>query len=105
MDLSTRRIPDTETTVLSFVKEHAPYLKNFESMAELQDTATDINTSGKNVAFMYTKDAEKFSLEMPLPFYQYPLQVQKLETEIPCEARTAGLIIYYPLSMLLAYGV
>lgn len=105
MDLATRRIPDTETTVLSFVKEHAPYLKNFESMAELQDTATDINTSGKNVAFMYTKDAEKFSLEMPLPFYQYPLQVQKLETEIPCEARTAGLIIYYPFSMLLAYGV
>lgn len=60
---------------------------------------------GKNVAFMYTKDPEKFSLEIPLPFYQYPLQVQKLETEIPCETRTAGLIIYYPLSMLLAYGI
>ena len=59
-------------------------------------------TKMKNEA---NKDAEKFSLEMPLPFYQYPLQVQKLETEIPCEARTAGLIIYYPLSMLLAYGV
>ena len=105
MDLSTRRIPDTETTVLSFIKDHAPYLKNFESMAELQDSATDINPTGKNVAFMYTKDPEKFSLEIPLPFYQYPLQVQKLETEIPCETRTAGLIIYYPLSMLLAYGI
>jgi hypothetical protein len=105
MDLATRRIPDTETTVLSFIKEHAPYLKNFESMAELQDTATDINTSGKSIAFMYTKDPDKFSLEIPLPFYQYPLQVQKLETEIPCETRTAGLIIYYPLSMLLAYGI
>jgi len=74
-------------------------------MAELQSTATDINTSGKNVMFMYTKDAEKFSLEIPLPFYQYPLQVKNLETEIPCEQRTAGLIIYYPLSMVLAYGV
>ncbi len=105
MDLATRRIPDTETTVLSFLKEHAPYLKNFESMAELQDTATDINTSGQNVAFMYTKDPDKFSLEVPMPFYQYPLQVTKLETEIPCETRTAGLIIYYPLSMLLAYGI
>lgn len=105
MKLATKRIPDTDTTVLSFLKEHAPYLKNFESMAELQDTATDINTSGKNVAFMYTKNPEKFSLEIPLPFYQYPLQVTKLETEIPCEQRTAGLIIYYPLSMLLAYGV
>lgn len=105
MDLATRRIPDTDITVLSFLKEHAPYLKNFESMAELQDSAKDINTSGKNVAFMYTKSAEKFSLEIPLPFYQYPLQVKGLETEIPCEARTAGLIIYYPLSMLLAYGI
>lgn len=106
MDLSTRRIPDTETTILSFLKDHAPYLKNYESMSELQDSApSDINPSGKNVAFMYTKDAEKFSLEIPLPFMQYPLQVTKLETEIPCEARTAGLIIYYPLSMLLAYGI
>ena len=105
MDLATRRIPDTETTVLSFLKDHAPYLKNFESMAELQDTATDVNPIGKNVAFLYTKSEEKFSLEIPLPFYQYPLQVQKLETEVPCETRTAGLIIYYPLSMLLAYGI
>ncbi len=105
MDLATRRIPDTETTILSFLKEHAPYLKNFESMAELQDSATEINASGKSIAFMYTKDPDKFSLEIPLPFYQYPLQIVKLETEIPCETRTAGLIIYYPLSMLLAYGI
>lgn len=105
MDLANRRIPDTEITVLSFLKKNAPYLKNFESMPELQDTAKDINPSGKNVAFMYTKDPEKFSLEIPLPFYQYPLQVQKLETEVPCETRTAGLIIYYPLSMLLAFGI
>lgn len=105
MDLSTRRIPDTETTILSFIKAHAPYLKNFESMAELQDTATDVNPTGKNVAFMYTKSEEKFSLEIPLHFYQYPLQITKLETEVPCEQRTAGLIIYYPLSMLLAIGI
>lgn len=105
MDLATRRIPDTDITILSFIKAHAPYLKNFESMAELQDTASDVNTSGKNVMFMYTKDPEKFSLEIPLPFYQYPLQVENLETKIPCESRTAGLIIYYPLSMALAYGI
>lgn len=105
MDLATRRIPDTDITILSFLKAHAPYLKNFVSMPELQDTAKDINQSGRNVAFMYTKNEEKFSLEIPLPFYQYPLQVQKLETEVPCETRTAGLIIYYPLSMLLAYGI
>lgn len=105
MDLATRRIPDTDITILSFIKAHAPYLKNFESMPELQASAKDVNPSGKNALFMYTKNEEKFSLEIPLPFYQYPLQVQKLETEVPCETRTAGLIIYYPLSMVLAYGI
>lgn len=105
MELATRRIPDTDTTILSFIKEHAPYLKNFESMAELQEDALDVNPTGQNVAFLYTKDKEKFSLEIPLMFYQHPLQVKNLETEVACEARTAGLIIYFPFSMLLAYGV
>lgn len=105
MDLANRRIPDTETTILSFVKKNAPFLKNFESMPELQGTNKDVNPTGKDVAFMYTKSEEKFSLEIPLHFYQYPLQVVKLETEVPCEQRTAGLIIYYPLSMLLAFGI
>ena len=40
-----------------------------------------------------------------MPFYQYPLQVRNLETVIPCEARTAGVIVYYPLSCLIAVGV
>lgn len=105
MDLANRRIPDTETTILSFIKKNAPYLKNFESMAELQGTNEDVNPTGKDVAFMYTKSEEKFSLEIPLHFYQYPLQVDNLETKIPCEQRTAGLIIYYPLSMLLSLGI
>ena len=40
-----------------------------------------------------------------MPFYQYPAQVRNLETVIPCEARTAGVIVYYPLSALIAVGV
>jgi len=28
-----------------------------------------------------------------------------LETIIPCEARTAGVIVYYPFSALIAVGV
>ena len=35
MDISTRRIPDTSTTVLAFIQEHAPYIKNVVSTAEL----------------------------------------------------------------------
>ena len=40
-----------------------------------------------------------------MPFYQHPLQYEKLETIIPCESRVVGAMIYYPLSALIAVGV
>lgn len=110
MDISTRRIPDTATTVLSFLLEHAPFIKNVVTTAELDADSVDTNpyaaaVDGQGVAFLFKNDKRKLSLENPMPFYQYPLQVEKLETIIPCEARTAGVIVYYPLSCLIAVGV
>ena len=110
MDISTRRIPDTSTTVKAFLLEHAPYLKNIVSAPELDADSVDTNpyakdSGGKGVAFLFTNDARKLTLENPMPFYQYPLQVRNLETVIPCEARTAGVIVYYPMACLIAVGV
>lgn len=108
IDISTRQIPNTGYTVLKFLLENAPYLKNVVSAAELQADAGETNPyseQGKNVALLFKKDARKLTIEHPLPFYQYPLQAKGLEIEIPCEARTAGAIIYYPLSALIAVGV
>ena len=114
MHISTKRIPDTNTTVKSFILEHAPYLKEIISAAELDADSVETNpyakpagstTVGQGVAFMFKNDARKLALENPMPFYQYPLQVRNLETIIPCEARTAGVIVYYPLSALIAVGV
>ena len=110
MDISTRRIPDTSTTVKAFLLEHAPYLKEIISTAELDADSVDTNpyakaAGGQGVAFLFKNDPMKLTLENPMPFYQYPLQVRNLETVIPCEARTAGVIVYYPLSALIAVGV
>ena len=110
MDISTRRIPDTSTTVKAFLLEHAPYLKEIISTAELDADSVETNpyakaTGGQGVAFLFKNDPMKLTLENPMPFYQYPLQVRNLETVIPCEARTAGVIVYYPLSALIAVGV
>ncbi|MFG6334793.1 MAG: DUF2184 domain-containing protein [Lachnospiraceae bacterium] len=105
IDLATRRIPDTETTVLKFIMEHAPYLKEVREANELQADSTDINPTGSAVAFLFTNDERKLSLEIPMHFYQYPLQEKGLEIEIPCEQRVAGMVIYYPLSALIAEGV
>lgn len=111
MDISTRRIPDTSTTVKSFLLEHAPYLKDIVSAAELDSDSVETNPyakdngSGQGVAFLFKNDERKLTLENPMPFYQYPLQARNLEVVVPCEARTAGVIVYYPLSCLIAIGV
>ena len=78
--------------------------------AELDADSVETNPyaleeNGQGVAFLFKNDKRKMALENPMPFMQYPLQVQGLETVIPCEARTAGVIFYYPLSALIAVGV
>ena len=123
MDISTRRIPDTSTTVLKFLLDHAPYIKEVISTAELDADSPETNpyavsgvsysigatsyttSEAVGVAFLFKNDVRKLALENPMPFKQYPIQVRNLETVIPCEARTAGVIVYYPLSALIAVGV
>lgn len=110
IDISTRQIDNTGYTVKRFILENAPYLKEIVSASELQADAVDINPyaagdTPKSVAFLFTKSPKKFTIEHPMPFYQYPVQPKGLEIEVPCEARTAGAIIYYPLSALIALGV
>lgn len=105
IDISTRQIPNTGYTVKKFLLENAPYLKDIVSAPELAGTNAATNPLGADVALLYTNSADKFSLEIPMAFYQYPLQNRNLEVIVPCEERVAGIIMYYPLSALIAVGV
>ena len=105
IDISTRQIPNTGFTVKKFLMENAPYLEEIISAPELMAKNKEMNPYGENVALLYTNDEEKFSLEIPMPFYQYPIQIRNLETIVPCEERVAGIVLYYPLSALIAVGV
>lgn len=105
IDISTRQIPNTGFTVKKFLLENAPYLKNIISAPELSAENAATNPYGVDVAMLYTNSADKFSLEIPMAFYQYPLQNRNLEVIVPCEERVAGIVLYYPLSALLAVGV
>lgn len=114
LDISTRQIENTGYTIKKFVLENAPYLKDIVAASELQADCPETNPyaksagiagGGKNVAVLFKNDPRKITIENPLPFYQYPLQPKGLEVEIPCEARTAGAIIYYPLSLLIGIGM
>lgn len=105
IDISTRQIPNTGFTVKKFLLENAPYLKKIVTAPELSAGNDATNPYDSDVALLYTNSAEKFSLEVPMAFYQYPLQNRNLEVIVPCEERVAGIVLYYPLSMLIAVGV
>lgn len=111
IDISTRRIDMTNTTVKDFVLDHAPYLKDIKDAAELNADSIETNPyasegeDGQGVALFFTYDPDKMAIEDPMPYYQYPAQERNLEIIVPCEARTAALIIYYPMSALIAVGI
>lgn len=105
IDLSTRQIPNTGYTVLKFLKENAPYIKNFISAPELEADAGDVNPYGKNVMVAFTNDPEKITFEIPMSYYQYPLQNRNLEIVVPVEERVAGVMLYYPLSAVIATDI
>lgn len=105
IDITTRQVPNTGYTVAKFLLENAPYLKDIVTAPELEADAEETNPYGKGVTILYKNDSEKFSLEIPMAYMQHPLQNRNLEVIVPCESRVAGIIIYYPLSLLIAAGV
>ena len=110
LELQGRRIEGTDTTVLSYIQKNLKDIKNIVSCPELDPDSVDTNpyakeTDGQGVMLLFKNDARKLTVENPLPFMQYPVQTEGLEMVVPCEARTAGVLIYYPMSLLIGVGV
>ena len=100
-DLSTRaRSDNSDTTILEFFLKNSPYVKNVEVVPELNGAGT----GDTNVVMIYKKSPDKLTLEIPQPFEQFPPQAEGLEFVIPCHSRCAGVIVYYPLSIIKAEG-
>lgn len=102
--LSGRRIEGTSDTVFSFITKAFPELTWVEA-PELEANSGDVNPYKKPLMIMYKNDPSKLTLEVPLDFYQYAAQPEGLEIQIPCEARSAGALVYYPMSLLIAAGI
>ena len=110
IEIQNKRIDGTATTVLKYIQDNIPDIKQIVSCPELDADSVETNpyaaaSDGKAVALLFKNDSRKLSIENPLPFMQYPIQTQGLEVVVPCEARTAGAMIYYPMSLLIAVGV
>lgn len=99
-DLWTRRIPDTNISILKFFLENSPHIKQVEWVNELKNAGG----AGVDFAIMYKRSPDKLTMEVPQDFEQFPVQEDNLEYKVPCHMRTGGVIIYYPLSVIKASG-
>jgi hypothetical protein len=97
---STPRSSTSDTTILDFFMAKNPYVKNIQIVPEF----VGAGTGGKDICMIYNKSPEKLTLELPQLFEQFPVQTKGLEYEVPCHSRCAGVLVYYPLSIMKAEG-
>ena len=95
------RIPDTSLTVLQFLKETNPQITLWDWLVELNSAG--VGSTAEMIA--YNRDPEYLTLEVPQDFLQLPVQEEGLEYMVPCVGSTGGVIVYYPLSANLVYGI
>ena len=101
----TPRSEASDLSVGQWVLNNMPRLKAIVEAPELNPDSEITPYPGIGVGFMFKKSKRNFSVEIPMLFYQYPIQARNLGFIVPCESRIAGVLIYYPKSMLIIPGV
>lgn len=99
-DLTTRRIPDTNLTVMQFVREANVYTAQ---TGQPLDIKADFRLTTRAVAWM--KDPEVVKLHMPMPLRFLPVQARNLGYVVPGMFRMAGLDIRRPGAVRYLDGV
>lgn len=100
--ITTKRLgTDSDTTVLEYFLKTNRYIKRVEWVTEL-DGAGDSTTDRMMV---YVNDADHLSLEVPLMFEQFEADKVAMSYSVPCMARTAGLIVFFPASISYSDGI
>ena len=98
---STPRSSTSDTTILDFVLKTNPWITSIMPCYELAGAGA----AGKDCFIMYNKSADKLTLEIPLQYEMLPVQEKGLYYEVPAHSRIAGVIIYYPKSIVQADGI
>jgi hypothetical protein len=100
---TTQNSAASDTTILNFVRANYPGV-TFESLAFELDGA-GVDNPGADVAIAYNRDPQKVTLEIPMEFMQHEPEKRNLEYVVDCEARFAGVRLYYPLSAHIIEGI
>lgn len=105
---STPRSTTSDTTILEYFIQNNPFVTTVDWVPELTGAGIQTDPPGglnTNVFIVFDKNPDKLTMEIPMPFTQYPPQERGLEFVVPCESRYGGIIVYYPLSLAFGEGI
>lgn len=93
-------------TVLNYFLENSTGIKNVIWLQGLETAApADASYDSTNMAIAWKNSADKLVFDLPMPFTQEDLLQDGLKYTVPCRAKTAGVTIFYPKSVVKAYGI
>lgn len=99
--MATKRMSGAQqTTVMQFFREQFPEI-DIVVVEELRAQGA----AGSEVVIAAEMNATNYHYKAAMPFRQHPPQARNLEFVVPCEARTAGLVVMQPLSLAKMDGV
>jgi hypothetical protein len=102
---STPRSSVSDTTILEYFIQNNPFITVVDWVPELTGAGPVVGLFPTDVMIAYDRNPDKLTMEIPMPFTQYPPQERGLEFVVPCESRYGGIIVYYPLSLSIGFGI
>lgn len=97
---------DSEKTILTYFLENSKSIKQIVWFNELETAApASLAYDSRKAMYCWKNDADHLVFDLPMPFTQEELMVDGLEYVVPCRAKTAGVTIFYPLSVCVGYGI
>ena len=100
--ISTTRLSDSDSeTILSFFLKTNGSIKNVDWLIELETAGA--GSSKRMIA--YKKDPNYLRVEIPQMYTEEPPQQKGMEFEIVAHSSTAGVLVYFPLSMAYADNI
>lgn len=96
----------SNVTILKFILESNPYISEIVPVYKLKDSiAANAAYDSEDCALFFNRNPDKLWVEVPMDFRAYSAQEQGLSLMVPCEQRTGGIIIAYPLSICRLDGI
>lgn len=98
---NTRMTGGSDKTIMKFFMENNVHIKTIDWLVELKGAGA----GGTDRFMVYKKNSDKLTFEIPQMFEQFSPQQKGMEFQIPCHAKTGGVIVYYPLSIAFGDGI